>query len=517
MGSWLKLLGLIIYRLLLHPLARYPGPLLGRVTDVYSAYHAWTGKRHHDFDRLHQKYGPIVRYGPNSISFNSSAALPVIYGYKANVQKAKWYSAIPSKKGAWSTHSVIDRAMHARKRRVLAQAFSDSAFKGLQRYIFSTVDTFCDVIGDVHTDAARDHPVSRRTDRKDFSTPKDMGKYTTYMTYDALGQLCWGESLSTLERADNRYVLELIPTTARHALITGHTPLMTTLGLDRLFFRNLLGDKMRLFSYSTARLQKRAALGKDTDRRDFFYYLLQAKDPETGEGFALREMMAESNLLLVAGSDTTSTAFAAALFYLLHNPSYLAQLTSLIRNAFDSASAIIPGPELNGIRLLRAVMDESLRLSPPVPGILPREVLPGGLTVDGHTFPVGTDVGVAAHATHRNPLYFPDPAAFRPERWLGASDGDSDDVRTEKDAALKRAQAAFCPFSVGPRGCIGRGMAYAELAVAMARTLWRYDMRLAPGCESVGKEADGTFAIEDCFVTDKEGPVVQFRARPQAT
>ena len=53
----LKLLSTAVYRVSFHPLSKYPGPLLGRITDLYSGYHAWKGDRHHDFLHLHHKYG----------------------------------------------------------------------------------------------------------------------------------------------------------------------------------------------------------------------------------------------------------------------------------------------------------------------------------------------------------------------------------------------------------------------------------------------------------------------------
>ena len=165
-----------------------------------------------------------------------------------------------------------------------------------------------------------------------------------------------------------------------------------------------------------------------------------------------------------------------------------------------------------------------MRLAPPVPALLPREVLAGGLDVDGCHFPAGIVVGVPTYALQRNERYFSDAVAFRPERWLhGVSDAEGHgrldgDVGDEKEGvnddkisseSLKSAQSAFCPFSIGPRGCIGKGVAYAELGVAVARLLWLYDLRLVE--EDGGKDRE--YAITDLFVAGKRGPVVQYRLR----
>ena len=123
-------------------------------------------------------------------------------------------------------------------------------------------------------------------------------------------------------------------------------------------------------------------------------------------------------------------------------------------------------------------------------------------------FPEGTVVGVPAYAIHHKEEYYPDPLAYKPERWI-VSDGEGG--ARAKDVAT--AQAAFCPFSIGPRGCIGKGLAYLEVSIALARTVWLYDMRLAGGTENVPRGENVEYALEDSFIAQKDGPMVEFRKR----
>ncbi len=76
-------------------------------------------------------------------------------------------------------------------------------------------------------------------------------------------------------------------------------PLVSKLGLDKVLFYKLVEGRARYMAYSRAQMTERTKLGDDTDRRDFFYYLLKARDPETGEGFSTPELWGESNLLYV--------------------------------------------------------------------------------------------------------------------------------------------------------------------------------------------------------------------------
>jgi cytochrome P450 len=293
--------------------------------------------------------------------------------------------------------------------------------------------------------------------------------------------------------------------------------MIKTLGLNKVLFRKIYNMRMKYMAYSKAQAGERSKIGLETDRKDFFYYLLNARDPETGKGFSPQELWGESNLLIIAGSDTTSTALASAFFYLTHTPQTLQRLTAEIRSTFSGAEDIKSGPALNSCTYLRAVIDEGMRLSPPVGGILPREVLPGGIDIDGVYVPEGIVVGAPHYTLHHSPAYFPAPFTFRPERWIAES---STEVTKETVAV---AQSAFCPFSVGPRGCIGKGLAYAELTESLARVVFMYDMKLAdgvrvgeghPGAEW-GRQRSEEYQLRDSFTSLKDGPYVQFRERAE--
>jgi cytochrome P450 len=248
-------------------------------------------------------------------------------------------------------------------------------------------------------------------------------------------------------------------------------------------------------------------------------YMLEARDPETGTGFTRSELEAESGLLISAGSDTSSTALTAILFYLLHNTESLAKAKAEVRNYFSSVD------DIHGLNLstklpyIYACIDEGMRLSPPVPGHLYREVLEGGIEVDGHHIPQGAVVGVSPYVIHHNPDYFPEPFEFRPGRWI------LDEKAGVDENSLAKARAAYCPFSQGARGCIGKKVAYAELLTSLAVLLYTTDMRLPvkekqkgggdPESKIWGRQRPDEYQMKDRFLGDGNGPMIEFRARSQ--
>ena len=168
--------------------------------------------------------------------------------------------------------------------------------------------------------------------------------------------------------------------------------------------------------------------------------------------------------MLNAGSDTTALAINNVMFHLLSNPVCLVRLREEIDLVMNAGEDVAAYDTVRHLPYLRACLDESLRLTPPTTFGLPRRTPPEGFRILDEWIPGDTTVSISAYVAHRDPVVFPDPECYLPERWLG-----------EKGKEL---QPYFLSFSAGARGCIGRNISYLEQTVLLATVLHRYEFAL---------------------------------------
>lgn len=147
--------------------------------------------------------GPVFRYGPNRLSFNTHTALHIIYTPKANIRKSDFYKILISPAGP-SILAAIPNDMHARKKRVLSQAFSEKALRSIEEYMLLHSREFCEKLSS-------------------SPEPVNMSHWSTYLTGDVLGEVCFGKSFSMLKEKTNRNLMDLITGTARFGLIVSST------------------------------------------------------------------------------------------------------------------------------------------------------------------------------------------------------------------------------------------------------------------------------------------------------
>jgi cytochrome P450 len=189
------------------------------------------------------------------------------------------------------------------------------------------------------------------------------------------------------------------------------------------------------------------------ERDDVLSMLLQARD-EDGEPLTDRELRDELVTLLVAGHETTATGLAWTFDLLLHTPRVLERLRA----------------DLADDAYLDAVVKESLRLRPVVPGV-GRVVRGEPFELAGYMLPDGVEINPSISMIHRRGDRYPDPQEFRPERFLGEGAPDT---------------YTWLPFGGGTRRCLGASFALQEMRVVVRRVLERAQLRAAsPAREKV--------------------------------
>ncbi|KAM5463519.1 hypothetical protein MauCBS54593_007513 [Microsporum audouinii] len=501
----LYIVGVLVYQILFHPLAKYPGPWLAKLTNLYAGYHSWKGDLHIDMWDVHNKYGDFVRYGPNSLLVNTVGGLHDIYGHGKSFKKAQRYGAMVHR--APNTLTVIDKMKHGKKRRIISQGFSDAALKDHEVVILEQVQHLCTQL--------KGGKQGEETPIGLWSPPKDMARLNDYFAFDVMSNIIFGVPWSTLRSPTYRFVPEVIEKSNVRVGTLSQAPEMSFLRLDKVIFPEAIRARDIFVQFVDEMLRQGTKHAAKTGR-GVFAILSKSNDPETGQPLKMRELGGESATLIVAGTDTTSTALAACLFYLSHYRSSCDRATAEVRAVFESSEDIRMGPLMSKCVFLRACIDESMRMSPPAASSLWRESEETGATVDGEYIPPGIDVGTCIYSIHHNPLYYPRPFSFRPERWLSAD-------TNEGQVDIRLARSAFNPFSIGPRSCIGKSLAYVELQLVLAHILWRFDIRLASG--ELGKTGEGKEGAEfgrhrideyqlwDHLTAAKHGPFLEFSPR----
>ncbi len=200
-----------------------------------------------------------------------------------------------------------------------------------------------------------------------------------------------------------------------------------------------------------------------SDRGDLLSMLLAAEDAETGQRLTDLEVRDQSMTLFLAGHETTANALNWTWHLLSQDSSddIRRKLVAEVREVVGNDR--IPGlDDVGKLVYTRAVLTEAMRIYPPVWALGRRAVKP--VTIGDTEIRVGTILILSQIVTHRSPRYWPEPMAFRPERWTEPWPAD-------------RHKFAYLPFGAGPRGCMGEAFAWTEALLVLACTARRWGFR----------------------------------------
>ncbi|PMD59449.1 cytochrome P450 [Hyaloscypha bicolor E] len=450
---------IIIYRVYIHPLSKYPGPFLWKISRLPQTYYLFRGTLPWKIHQLHEKYGPVVRLAPNELSYTTVDAWHDIYTRlpdRSQLKKDLSFAASgASKAGENGPMLELDDEQHARLRRNMSHAFSNANLREQEPIIMKYTNQSIDLL------------------KSQAGEPVDLSEIFNFLTFDIAGDMVFGDSFNCLTSATlHPWINFIFARISGAALISAAAKFWPFSFLFTPFIdKKLLEGDLKHATLSKERLDARLKI--DEARGDFTTHLLRKlNDPH---GISYLELVETSRMLIVGGAETTATLLTGLLYYLLSSQSpltkkpYLFTLTAAIRKQLSSPSEItLPSLETKDLAYLSASINEGLRLFPPIPGNLRRIVPKGGKLISGNWVPAGTLVAVnvlSANTYSGNFLY---PHEFRPERWFKDAKGfEGDNLGAVK------------PFSLGPRNCIGKGLAIMEMKLILTTLLWHFDIELA--------------------------------------
>nr|XP_056720845.1 25-hydroxyvitamin D-1 alpha hydroxylase, mitochondrial isoform X2 [Euleptes europaea] len=205
-----------------------------------------------------------------------------------------------------------------------------------------------------------------------------------------------------------------------------------------------------------AEVSERISRGEKVEGKYLTYYLAQEK-------LSMKSIYGNVTELLLAGVDTISSTLSWSLYELSRHPQVQADLYKEIMGVMKG-NPIPTAAEVAKMPLLKAVMKETLRLYPVIPGNA-RVISDRDIQVGDYLVPKKTLISLCQYATSRDEKYFSNPNSFQPERWLHKEDSHH--------------PYASIPFGFGKRSCVGRRIAELEVYLAMARILMRFEVKPA--------------------------------------
>ncbi|KAH7236613.1 cytochrome P450 [Fusarium tricinctum] len=448
-------LAALFYSLFLSPLRRIPGPLLARMTRWWEYRVVKKGKSNQEYIRLHKKYGPVVRVGPNRYSLSQPKDVKKVYELGGKYVKTDYYNPLLNPVvEKQNIFTIKDNNLHKERRRKISPMYTMSSMVSYEPAV------------DEMTHICIDKLYQFAKERRLVEVPH----FVQYYAFDVIGAITFNKSFDMMKNeGDSTGMIEGIRGANDFLAFWGIVPSMVPWIIGITNALGLNTNTSLLISYTLKQINNHLKVNAEStvkDTRKYDTFLKKVLDLKK-EG-----RLGQSNILdacgsnIGAGSDTTAVTLSSTLYYLYKNSDKLQKLRDEIEQKAKAGSISDPitFQQAQDMLYLQAVIKEALRIHPAVGTILPRVVPTGGMELSGTYFPEGTEVGVNAWVLHFDKdIYGPDPEVFRPERWFEG----------EKTSIMDSMMFAF---GGGSRTCIGRNISLLELTKVVPQIVRKFDM-----------------------------------------
>ncbi|KAK8108859.1 hypothetical protein PG984_014660 [Apiospora sp. TS-2023a] len=460
-----------------HPLYKFPGPRLASMTYAYEAYYdLWLdGMYTRRIKAIHEEYGPIVRINPDELHCADPDMLDEIYA-GGNRPRDKWEHYLGATIGplGLAGFSTVSHDIHRVRKGAMARYFSRAQILKLENEVRDfTVRTVDKMI--------------QRAGSSEF----DVKEAFNCVTADIISQYCFGESMGFTDQEGFepnfgtwvKYRHPVISVFISRRSIPGFGALANTAP----YFMRFMGEDIRnVFEQQEVHIPRyiSRAISNKGDGRVFAELLESPILPESDK--YMKRLAGEGFTLLMAGTETTAATLSYIVYHMLSEPIMLMRLQA----ALEGINLTNPKwTSLERVPYLWAVLHEALRLTPGIAHRSARKAPDEELVYNKgrthYTIPKGTPIGMSAMIQNRDPALFPDPDAFKPERWL-LSNG-------QQNYALEK---KLLSFSRGSRICLGMDLAYCEMYLMIAELV----LRVLPRSRLVNTTVDDVEYHHDCIV-----------------
>jgi cytochrome P450 len=327
---------LTVYRIWFHPLAKYPGPLWAKLSSFYIVTKAIQCRDTYTRYELHQKYGSVVRTGPNELCFTDMNSIKDIYGQSAEpCLKSAFYRGF-TLTGTHSVFSSTERTTHARMRRLLSNGLSERGVLRLQGELQVMIERYLSIIDDQSRSGTA---VDGEESKKSVVELHDL---THHLFQDIVSLLSFGKSFDILATGKKSQGADDIETYFSICPLFGTFPLARYLPFG--IFKAAYEAQPRIVRFVQAciddyraRLLREKESGSDL-QQGLLRLMLEAKDEETGTMFSDEELIENGVIFILAGSGTTASTLLYLIYELGKRPHMQQKLEKEIRDAFPDPS-----------------------------------------------------------------------------------------------------------------------------------------------------------------------------------
>jgi cytochrome P450 len=333
---------------------------------------------------------------------------------------------------AGSMLEAMDHDLHKARRSAVASFFSKRSVQALEPLVVRNVEKLI-----------------QRFKDEEGEKVVNLNNAFAGMTLDIISEYCFGDNMKALDNPEyGKDWLEMLHGGVQIRPLGRQFPWLVNTLLDipphivGLFSKDMA--RMNVWTHQMLPKIERILAGEEPSKgqRTVFHEMRDGKLSD--EEKMAKRLMGESHVMLGAGMETTARTLSVTMFYLMKDIDLKKRLREELKTVLPGIDSKATLPQLEALPFLGAVINEGLRVAHGVSNRMPRIATEEDLQYKQWTIPRGTPVMESSYLLHMDPDVFPEPFAFRPQRWLD-------------DPGLKRHLFAF---SRGNRGCLG--MKYVE-------------------------------------------------------